>query len=113
ERGELRGAEVADDRGVGQQVERLGGQRAKCRDGEAEDLAVVLPAGPHRRDSTMLPMRCRTALLLGLSMMSVAACAQESPPMPSTCTDTDPAGYERALTRAPGAVRLPGDVAIS
>jgi hypothetical protein len=61
----------------------------------------------------MLPMRCRTALVLGLSMVSVAACAQESPPMPSTCTDTDPAGYVRALTEAPGAVRLPGGVAIS
>ncbi|HEY6759227.1 MAG TPA: hypothetical protein VI318_07045 [Baekduia sp.] len=58
-------------------------------------------------------MRCRVALALGLSMVSVAACAQQSPPMPSTCTDTDVAGYERALTRAPGSVRLPGGVAIS
>jgi hypothetical protein len=61
----------------------------------------------------MDPMRCRVALALGLSMVSVAACAQETPPMPSTYTDTDVAGYERALTRAPGSVRLPGGVAIS
>jgi hypothetical protein len=33
--------------------------------------------------------------------------------MPSTCTDTDQAGYEQALRAAPGAVRLPGGVAIS
>jgi hypothetical protein len=61
----------------------------------------------------MDPMRCRVAFALGLSMMSVAACAQETPPMPSTCTDTDVAGYERALAHAPGPVRLPGGVAIS
>ena len=33
--------------------------------------------------------------------------------MPGTCVDTDVAGYERALGRAPGAVRLPGGVPIS
>jgi hypothetical protein len=61
----------------------------------------------------MVPMRAPAALTLTLSMMLVAACAQQTPPMPSTCTDTDVAGYERALMRAPGAVRLPGGVAIS
>jgi hypothetical protein len=33
--------------------------------------------------------------------------------MPSTCIDTDAAGYERALAATPGAVRLPGGVKIS
>ena len=41
ERGELRAAEVADDRRVDEDVERLGGERAERRHGEAEDLAVV------------------------------------------------------------------------
>jgi hypothetical protein len=58
-------------------------------------------------------MRCRAALALGLSMVSVAACAQDSPPMPGTCANTDMTGYERALRRAPGAVTLPGGVPIS
>jgi hypothetical protein len=60
----------------------------------------------------MQPMRCRAALALSLAL-ALAACTKEPPPMPSTCTDTDPAGYERALAAAPGAVRLPGGVAIS
>jgi hypothetical protein len=60
----------------------------------------------------MQPMRCRAALAVSLAL-AFAACTKESPPMPSTCTDTDPAGYERALAAAPGAVRLPGGVAIS
>jgi hypothetical protein len=33
--------------------------------------------------------------------------------MPSACTDTDRAGYERVLRTAPGQVRLGGGVAIS
>jgi hypothetical protein len=33
--------------------------------------------------------------------------------MPSTCIDTDQAGYERALASAPRPVLLPGGVAIS
>jgi hypothetical protein len=33
--------------------------------------------------------------------------------MPTTCTTTDQAGYERALRTAPGDVRLPGGVPIS
>jgi hypothetical protein len=33
--------------------------------------------------------------------------------MPTACTDTDRAGYERALRTAPGQVRLSGGVAIS
>ena len=32
---------MADDRGVDEQVERLGGQRAERGHGEPEDLAVV------------------------------------------------------------------------
>ena len=41
ERGELRAAEVPDDRGVDEDVERLGGERAERRKREPEDLAVV------------------------------------------------------------------------
>jgi hypothetical protein len=43
EAGELRGAEVADDGGVGEQEERLGDQRQEGRDGEPEDLPVLGP----------------------------------------------------------------------
>ena len=62
----------------------------------------------------MEPMRCRAALvvLFALAALVVVACS-DAPPMPSTCTDTDQAGYLRALRAAPGAVRLPGGVAIS
>ena len=41
ERRELRAAEVADDGGVDEDVERLGRERPECRDRKAEDLAVV------------------------------------------------------------------------
>jgi hypothetical protein len=41
QRGELRRAEVADDRGVDEHVERLGGQRPERGHGQAQDLAVV------------------------------------------------------------------------
>ena len=41
EAGELGRAEVADDRGVGEQEERLGDEREEGRDGEAQDLAVA------------------------------------------------------------------------
>ncbi|WP_272475048.1 hypothetical protein [Baekduia alba] len=58
-------------------------------------------------------MRCCAALAGSLSMVFVAACAQEAPPMPPACTATGVAGYERALVRAPAEVRLPGGVAIS
>lgn len=63
----------------------------------------------------MVPMRCRTALVtvLTASSLVVAACGSEPPPMPSICTDTDTAGYLRALRTAPGPVRLRGGVAIS
>ena len=40
EAGELGGAEVADDRGVGEQEDRLGDERQEGRDGESQDLAV-------------------------------------------------------------------------
>jgi hypothetical protein len=63
----------------------------------------------------MVPMRCRSALaaVLTASSLVVAACGSEPPPMPSICTDTDSAGYLRALRAAPGPVRLRGGVAIS
>ena len=43
--GQLRGAEVADDRGVREQEQRLGDQGEEGRDGEPQDLAVVRPRG--------------------------------------------------------------------
>ncbi|HMJ34184.1 MAG TPA: hypothetical protein VK501_09710 [Baekduia sp.] len=57
-------------------------------------------------------MRCRAALALGLAL-ATGACTNDDPPMPTTCTTTDQAGYERALRAAPGDVRLPGGVPIS
>ena len=47
QRGQLRGAEVADDRGVGQDVERLGGKCAERGERERQDLAVVRGAPEH------------------------------------------------------------------
>ena len=41
ERGDLRSAEVADDRGVGEEVKRLGRERAERGQREPNDLAVV------------------------------------------------------------------------
>jgi hypothetical protein len=43
---------MADDRGVGQQVQRLGGKRAQGREREPQDLAVV-PRAAHPGHSTM------------------------------------------------------------
>jgi hypothetical protein len=57
-------------------------------------------------------MRCRAALALGLALVT-GACTNDAPTMANACTDTDAAGYERALTAAPGAVRLSGGIAIS
>jgi hypothetical protein len=57
-------------------------------------------------------MRCRAALALGLAL-AMGACTNDAPTMASVCTDTDAAGYERALQAVPGAVRLRGGVAIS
>jgi hypothetical protein len=62
----------------------------------------------------MGPMRCRAALCLALALaLATGACADNTPRMPSTCTDTDAAGYEQALRAAPDAVRLPGGTPIS
>lgn len=60
----------------------------------------------------MSPMPSRVALGLLLALV-LGSCAKDEPSMPRTCTDTDAAGYERALRSAPSAVRLPGGVAIS
>ena len=49
--GELGGAEVADDRRVGEQEQRLGHQRQERRYGEPQDLAVV----PVRHVFTLAP----------------------------------------------------------
>ena len=54
ERRELRRAEVADDRGVDQQVQRLGGERAEGGQRQPQDLAVVGGAA-HRGHSTIRP----------------------------------------------------------
>ena len=48
EPGELGRAEVADDRGVGEQEERLGDEREEGRDREPEDLAAVAPRALRR-----------------------------------------------------------------
>jgi hypothetical protein len=55
ERRELRRAEVADDCGVGEQVQRLGRERAERRQGEQQDLAVVRGAAQQGADSTIRP----------------------------------------------------------
>jgi hypothetical protein len=60
----------------------------------------------------MTVMRCRAALAVSLAL-ALGACAQNAPRMPSTCTDTDRAGYERALSAAPRGVVLPGGVPVS
>ena len=54
QRRELRRAEMADDRGVDQQVQRLGGQRPEGGQREAQDLAVVGRAA-HAGHSTIRP----------------------------------------------------------
>jgi hypothetical protein len=60
----------------------------------------------------MTSMRRSAALAAGLAL-ALAACGTDAPAMPSTCTDTDQAGYANALRAAPGDVRLPGGVPIS
>jgi len=55
ERRELRRPEVADDRRVDEQVQRLGRERAERRQGEPEDLAVVGGAAQQGADSTIRP----------------------------------------------------------
>jgi hypothetical protein len=46
---------MADDRRVGEQVERLCGERAERGQGEAQDLAVVGRAAQQEPDSTIRP----------------------------------------------------------
>jgi hypothetical protein len=60
----------------------------------------------------MTLMRWFAAFALVLAL-ATGACTNATPRMPTTCTDTDQAGYERALRTAPGAVRLTGGVPIS
>lgn len=56
----------------------------------------------------------RTAALAAVSLALVSwACGSQDPAMPRACIETSRAAYERALTEAPGPVRLPGGVAIS
>jgi len=57
-------------------------------------------------------MRFRAASVLALALL-MGACGNNTPRMPSACTGTDAAGYERALAAAPGDVRLPGGTSIS
>jgi hypothetical protein len=57
-------------------------------------------------------MRFRAALCLAVAL-GPAGCGDNTRRMPATCTDTDAAGYERALRAVPGAVRLPGGTPIS
>jgi hypothetical protein len=44
---------VPDDRGVGEQVQRLGGQRAEGGQREGQDLAVVWGSAQQGPDSTI------------------------------------------------------------
>ena len=53
QRGQLLGAEVPDHRGVDEQVERLGGQRAEGGQGEREDLSVVRRAQPRHEAASV------------------------------------------------------------
>jgi hypothetical protein len=53
ERCELRAAEVADDRGVDEDVQRLGGERAERRQRQPQDLLVVRRAEAHRPPTIM------------------------------------------------------------
>ena len=55
EPGQLRRAEVADDRGVGQHVHRLGDERAQRRHRQPEDLPVPLRPEPHSARSSDRP----------------------------------------------------------
>jgi hypothetical protein len=56
----------------------------------------------------------RTAALAAVSLgLVLGSCASKEPAMPRACLDTPRDGFERALAAAPGAVRLPGGVAIS
>ena len=57
ERGDLRPAEVADDRRVGEDVERLGRERAERGQREPDDLAVVRGAKTHRAADDNGPMQ--------------------------------------------------------
>jgi hypothetical protein len=53
QRSKLWRAEVADDRRVGEQVQRLGGKRAERGQRKAQDLAVMRRATEQRPDSTI------------------------------------------------------------
>ena len=55
EGGQLAGAEVAHDGGVGEQEERLGDQGEEGRHGQPQDLPVVLPRGGSRTSPTAPP----------------------------------------------------------
>src|SRR5205085_1581057 len=57
ERSELRAAEVADDRGVDEDVERLCGQRAESRQREPQDLAIMRGAKAHGAPTIMARMK--------------------------------------------------------
>jgi hypothetical protein len=65
----------------------------------------------------MAPMRRLAALALlaapAITAVAAAGCGTQYVPMPATCTDTNAAGYARALRAAPADVRLPGGTRIS
>jgi hypothetical protein len=58
-------------------------------------------------------MRRTAALAVAGLGLALGSCASKEPAMPRACLDTSRASFERALAAAPGAVRLPGGVAIS
>ena len=111
QRRELRRAEVADDRGVDQQVQRLGGQRAERGQREAQDLAVVGGSGARRGHSTIRawsgPSRCSPPLAL-------AACgAQRATPLDGACLSRPARDRARARPRARARDAAVGDAAVA
>jgi hypothetical protein len=53
------------------------------------------------------------ALACGLALVGAATGCSKTPALPDICRSSDPAALRSALQKAPGAVRLPGGVALS
>ena len=111
---------MADDRGVDEQVQRLGRQRSECRKREQRDLAVV-DRSQHAADFTMSTMTrrmapgrlvARTSGAVLIAAVTLAGCSSERDSMPAACLD-GPQPIGRALQRAPAAVTLAGTTKLS
>ena len=95
ERRELGRAEMADDRRVDEQVQRLGGERAEGGCGQAKDLPVQRRAAWHGGEDTMLRMRRRCLLLGCVGVAWLGACGAGDEALAPGCTER--AEIERAL----------------